>query len=92
MIQLVSSATKDHPDNHKLEKKSSGDISPVECRRKCTDVAMLLLLVCSWAAMTGEIQHSIPYSLREFIEQKGEIGLINSEHQFNEDVLFTFLP
>ena len=44
-----------HPDNQKLEKKknSNGDDSPVECRRRCTDVAMLLLLVCSWAAMTG---------------------------------------
>mmetsp|Transcript_5602 Transcript_5602/g.10068 ORF Transcript_5602/g.10068 Transcript_5602/m.10068 type:complete len:648 (+) Transcript_5602:644-2587(+) len=48
---------KDHPDNQKLAKKdsgdSSGDYSPVDGKRRCTDVLFLLLLVSAWVAMTG---------------------------------------
>ena len=44
-----------HPDNKKLEKKGSDDgSSPVDStRRRCTDIIFLLLLICSWVAMTG---------------------------------------
>ena len=72
MMHLIS----DHPDNHKSEKRS-GDFSPAECQRRCTDVFMFLLLVCSWAAMTGEIS-------------TGEIGLINAKNLF-KDIFYTRL-
>lgn len=46
-----------HPDDQKLAKKgsdeSSGDYSPVDGKRRCTDVLFLLLLIGAWAAMTG---------------------------------------
>ncbi|KAL7539973.1 hypothetical protein ACHAXR_009764 [Thalassiosira sp. AJA248-18] len=45
--------TDDHPDNQKLTKSSGGDDSPVDGRRRCTDLLFLLLLICSWVAMTG---------------------------------------
>lgn len=44
----------DHPDNQKLE--NQGSDSPVEGlgkKRRCTDILFLLLLICSWCAMTG---------------------------------------
>ena len=50
---LAKKEMTDHPDNQKLEKKEAGDESPVDGRRRCTDILFLLLIICSWVAMTG---------------------------------------
>jgi hypothetical protein len=55
-LELPDKKVPDHPDNKKLEKRttdSGDDFSVLNNGRRCTDVLFLLLIVCSWVAMTG---------------------------------------
>ena len=54
-LELPDKRIPDHPDAKKLERRAvSGDgFSPLDNGRRCTDFLFLLLIVCSWVAMTG---------------------------------------
>ena len=59
VIEKKKSMTDTHPDNQKLEKKNGqgDDSSPVDNKRRYTDILFLLLLIASWVAMTGVVSH-----------------------------------
>lgn len=62
----------DHPDNKQLAKRcSSDDYSPLDNGRRCTDVLFLLLIICSWVAMTGLGLASMGFIESEYIKQGG---------------------
>ncbi|KAL7548947.1 hypothetical protein ACHAWF_012218 [Thalassiosira exigua] len=68
----------DHPDNQKLDKGAGngGDFSPVDGRR-CTDFLFLLLLIASWAAMTGVGMAATGVIESEYISKGDPRRLVN---------------
>lgn len=72
-VELSSRKLPDHPDNNKLERKVSGEeFSPLENSRSCTDILFLLLIICSWVAMTGLGLAAVGIVPSEYIKQGGE--------------------
>lgn len=73
-VELPSQKLPEHPDNTKLERRSiSGDdFSPLNNGRSCTDFLFLILIICSWVAMTGLGLAAVGIVPSEHIQQGGE--------------------
>jgi hypothetical protein len=72
-VELSSQKLPDHPDNNKLERLVSGEeFSPLENSRSCTDILFLLLIICSWVAMTGLGLAAVGIVPSGYIKQGGE--------------------
>ena len=65
----------DHPDAKKLDKRniSGDDFSPLDNGRRCTDCLFLILIVCSWVAMTGLGLAATGIVPSEYIRQGGKL-------------------
>ena len=71
-LHLPDEHVPEHPDNKQLAKScSSDDYSPLDNCRRCTDVLFLLLIICSWVAMTGLGLASMGFIESEYIKQGG---------------------
>ena len=72
-LQLPDKKRPDHPDNKQLAKRCpNDDYSPLDNGRRCTDVLFLLLIICSWVAMTGLGLASMGYIDSEYIKLGGK--------------------
>ncbi|KAL7520434.1 hypothetical protein ACHAWX_005161 [Stephanocyclus meneghinianus] len=77
-LHLPDEHVPEHPDNKQLAKScSSDDYSPLDNCRRCTDVLFLLLIICSWVAMTGLGLASMGFIESEYIKQGDPNRLVN---------------
>eukprot|EP00804_Cyclotella_cryptica_P026716 CCRYP_007940-RE/>CCRYP_007940-RE protein AED:0.31 eAED:0.31 QI:1405/0.5/0.8/1/0.75/0.8/5/0/636 len=100
-LQLPENKVPNHPDNEQLAKRcSDDDFSPLDSGRRCTDVLFLLLIICSWVAMTGlglasmgvikseYIKHGDPNRLVNGLDYHGNVcGVTNFVTPGGEDVI-----
>ena len=76
-LELPQNKIPDHPDAKKLDKRaiSGDDFSPLDNGRSCTDCLFLLLIVCSWVAMTGLGLAATGIVPSEYIKQGGKLHM-----------------